>query len=141
MNSSSNRPLVGIGVLILKDGKVLMSQRKSSHGTGEFNFPGGHLEFGESFEQCAKREAMEEAGLEIKNIKFQFLANVKKYPGKHYVHIGLIANWKKGEPKIKEPDKNGPWKWYSLKNLPKPLFEMCRLTFESYKTGKFYLDS
>ena len=137
----SLRPLVGIGVLILKDGKILMSKRKRSHGAGEYNFPGGHLEHGESFEECAKRETFEEAGIEIENIKFQFVANVKKYLPKHYVHIGIIADWKKGKAKSLEPDKNGPWEWYALEDLPQPMFEMCRLSIEARNTNKNYFDS
>ena len=132
---------VGIGVMIIRDGNVLLSWRKGSHGAGEWQFPGGHLEFEESFEQCAKREAKEEADIEIENIRFQFLANVKKYENKHYVHIGLMADYKAGKPKILEPEKSGEWGWYDLENLPEPLFEMCRLAFESHKTGKKYFDS
>ncbi len=141
MHASENRPLTGIGILIFKDGKVLMSQRKGAHGEGKYAFPGGHLEFGESFKSCAIREVMEEAGIEIKNIKFQFLANVKKYSGKHYVHIGLIADWDKREPKVMEPNRSGEWEWYSLDNLPSPIFAMCKLAFKSYKTGNNYFDS
>ena len=45
------RPKVGVGVMVFKDGKILLAKRKGSHGAGEYAFPGGHLEFGESFEQ------------------------------------------------------------------------------------------
>ena len=134
-------PKVGIGIMILKDKKVLLAKRKGSHGEGEFAFPGGHLEFGESFEQCARRETKEETGIEIDNVRFQFLANVKKYVGKHYVHVGLLADWKSGEAKVLEPDYSESWNWYSLNNLPSPIFEMCKLSFESLKNKKIYFDS
>ena len=134
-------PKVGVGVMLVKDGKVLLSRRKGSHGEGEYAFPGGHLEFGESFEDCARRETREETGIEVDNIHFQYLANVKKYGGKHYVHIGLTADWKSGEPKVLEPERSGEWKWYKLDNLPEPMFEMCRLSFESHKTGQTFFDS
>lgn len=131
---------VGIGIFIIKDGKVLLTKRKGSHGEGEYAFPGGHLEYMESFEECAKRETMEEAGIEIENIRFQLLANVKKYTPKHYVHITLFADWKSGDPQILEQDKCEGWGWYDLDNLPEPMFEMCKLSFDSYKTGKNYYD-
>jgi 8-oxo-dGTP diphosphatase len=60
------RPRVGIGVIILKNGRVLLGKRKSSHGTGTWHFPGGHLEFGESLEDCSRREVLEETGMKIK---------------------------------------------------------------------------
>ncbi len=135
-----NKPKVGVGILIVKNGKFLFGKRKGSHGSGQYAFPGGHLEYMESFKKCAERELKEECGIKIKNIKFQFLTNVTKYAPKHYVHIGLIAEWKSGEPKNLEPEKLESWGWHSLDNLPKPMFEMCKLAIESYKTGKNYFD-
>ncbi len=41
----NNYPKVGVGVMILKDGKVLLTKRKGSHGAGMYSFPGGHLEY------------------------------------------------------------------------------------------------
>ena len=134
------RPKIGVGVMIFKEGKVLLSKRKGSHGEGEFSFPGGHLEYMEGFADCARRETLEECGIEIDNIRFQFLANVTKYAPKHYVHIGVIADWKSGEPIVLEPEKSETWLWYNMNNLPSPLFEMCMLSIECHKTGKNYLD-
>jgi 8-oxo-dGTP diphosphatase len=47
---------VGIGVFIFKNGKFLMQQCQGSYGSGSYSVPGGHLEFGESFEDTAHRE-------------------------------------------------------------------------------------
>lgn len=138
--NEQQRPKVGVGVMIWKDGKILLGKRKGSHGEGEYAFPGGHLEYMESFENCARRETREECGLEIENIRFQYLANVTKYAPKHYVHIGLIADWKRGEPQVLEPEKSESWDWYDMDNLPQPMFEMCKLAVECQKTGKKYLD-
>ncbi len=44
-----NRLKVGIGVMVVKDGHVLIGKRVSSHGEGEYCFPGGHMEYMESF--------------------------------------------------------------------------------------------
>ncbi len=117
-----------------------MSQRQGSHGAGEYAYPGGHLEFGESFVDCAKREVKEEAGISIRNIRFLRLANVTKYSKKHYVDIALVADWESGEPKVMEPDKAVSWGWYDLDNLPSPLFEFCKTAFDSLKTGQNYYD-
>ena len=88
----NNIPKIGRGVMIFKDGKVLVSKRKGSHGSGEYAFPGGHLEYKETFEQCAIRETREECGIEIKNVRFLYLTNLTKYLPKHYVQIGMIAD-------------------------------------------------
>ncbi len=138
---NENRPKVGIGVMIFKDGKVLFGKRKGSHGAGEWAFPGGHLEYMEGFEECATRETREECGIEIENIRFEYLANIKKYAPKHYVHIGLIADWKNGEPQNLEPEKCERWEWFSLDKLPSPMFYACELAIESYKKGINYQDS
>lgn len=126
--------------MILKDGKVLLGKRKGSHGEGEFAFPGGHLEYMESFADCVKRELAEECGIEVKNIRFQFVANVTKYAPKHYAHIGLLADWASGEPKVLEPEKCESWNWYEVEDLPKPMFTMCEMAIDAYKTGKNYYD-
>ncbi len=131
-------PKVGVGVMILKGNKLLLAKRKGSHGAGEFAFPGGHLEFGESIEDCCRRETMEEAGVKIKSIRFLFFTNLTKYPGKHYAHIGMVADWASGQPQVIEPDKSESWRWYDLENLPAQMFETCELSVKSYKTGQVY---
>ena len=142
MEISENKPRVGVGVTIFKDGKVLMAKRKGSHGAGDYSFPGGHLEHLESFEDCAVRETREECGLEIKNIKFLYLTNITKFAPKHYVHIGLVADWASGEPQNLEPEKSEKWEWFDPDNLPDgPIFTFCTLAFDAYKTGRTYYAS
>jgi 8-oxo-dGTP diphosphatase len=132
---------IGVGVMIFKNGKVLLTRRKGSHGNGEYAFPGGHLEYMESFEDCARRETLEECGIKIKNIRFLFLTNLKQYAPKHYVHVGLIADWASGQPKIMEPEKAEEWKWYSLNKLPKPLFHAVKMSFDAHKKKRIYYSS
>ena len=136
-----NKPRVGVGIMILKHGKVLLGKRKGSHGAGEYAFPGGHLEYMESFRACAERETTEECGIEIRNVRFLYLANLQKYAPKHYVHIGLVADWQSGEPKVLETEKCESWDWYDIKDLPEPLFETCTQSIESYEMGKNYYDA
>jgi 8-oxo-dGTP diphosphatase len=135
------KPKVGVGVMVFKDRKVLLGKRKNSHGTGEYAWPGGHMEYMESFEQCAKRELKEETGIEIENIKFLRLLNFKDYAPKHYIDIGLTADWKSGEPQILEPEKCESWGWYDLNDLPNPLFKSLPSYFEALKTGRIFFDN
>ncbi len=139
MHDKEQRPLTGIGVMIFKEGKLLLGKRKGSHAAGEYCFPGGYLEHNESFEGCARREALEEAGVEIENVRFIVLTHMKDY-GKHHVQVGLVADWKAGEPEIREPEKCEGWGWYDIEHLPEPIFHASRQLVEAYTSGKYYKD-
>lgn len=139
--SDHNVVQVGIGVMVMKDGKVLLGKRKGSHGEGQYAFPGGHMEYMESFEGTAKREVMEETGIEIENVRFLRLYNLKEYAPKHYCDIGLVVDWKSGDPKIMEPNKIEGWDWYDMEKLPQPLFSTIPTYIEAYKTGRNFWDS
>ncbi len=132
---------VGIGVVVFKDGKILLHKRKNAHGAGEYAAPGGHLEYMESIEQGARRECREEAGIEIVNVRFLDLINTKTYAPKHYVTIGMVADWKSGEPKVMEPEKCESWEWYDIDHLPQPLFSATTHYIETLKTGKSFFDA
>jgi len=118
-----NRPKVGVGVIIVKDNKVLLGERKNAHGQGSWAFPGGHLEMNETLEECAKRESMEEAGIDIKNVKqLTFTNDMFKNENKHYVTCFITADYDSGKVRVMEPDKCERWDWFEWNNLPHPLF-------------------
>ena len=119
----NTQPKVGVGVIIVKDSKVLLGQRKNAHGQGSWSFPGGHLEYQETIEDCAKREVLEETDLEIKDIrKLAFTNDVFLKEAKHYVTLFVIAKYASGTLKIKEPHKCVRWDWFNWDQLPSPLF-------------------
>ena len=141
MSDDFKHPRVGVGVMVLRDDKVLVGKRKASHGKGEYAWPGGHLEHMESIQDCARREAREEAGIEIKNIRFLRLKNITDYAPKHYVDIAMVAEWESGEPQVLEPEKLESWEWRTLDDLPEPLFAPLPTYFEALKTGQNFWDS
>jgi len=120
---SENNVKVGVGVFVFKDGKFLMQLRQGGHGSGSWSLPGGHLEFGESFEDTARREVIEETKLQIKNVRFGAVTN-DFFPdeNKHYVTIWMLSDWDYGKESIMEPDKCLKQGWYSIEHLPSPLF-------------------
>jgi 8-oxo-dGTP diphosphatase len=73
--NASARPLVGVGVLVWRDGAVLLGLRRGSHAAGTWSPPGGHLEFGEDPVDCLKRETREEAAIEVKDVQFVGVTN------------------------------------------------------------------
>lgn len=137
-----DRPKVGVGVLLIKNNQVLLAKRKASHGIGEWALPGGHLEYNESFEDCALRELAEETGtkLKVKRPSFMCVTNLRRYMPKHYVDIGMLAEWISGEAENTEPDKKEQWQWFSLDKLPSPLFGCEDNYIEAYKTGRVYFE-
>jgi 8-oxo-dGTP diphosphatase len=119
----TERPKVGVGVIVLKDRKVLLGKRKNAHGDGTWSFPGGHLEFGESVEACAMRETEEETGIAIKNIRQgTFTNDVFEKEGKHYITLFMLAEHASGVPEVCEPEKCERWEWFAWDKLPSPLF-------------------
>ncbi|KAK5115293.1 hypothetical protein LTR62_001493 [Meristemomyces frigidus] len=88
-------PRVGVGVFVFdsaRGGNFLTGKRKGSHGAGTWALPGGHLEHGESFEECGSREIEEETGLTLSRIQYLTTTNsVFEDTGKHYVTVFMIA--------------------------------------------------
>ncbi len=134
MSEQAPRPLVGISVLVVKDGKILLGKRRGSHGAGEYAAPGGHLEHLESFHQCAAREVLEETGLKVGPLmRFLRVLNSTEYAPKHYVDLAFVAPWEGGEPEVREPDKVESWAWYSIDDLPSPLFAMLPSAIDAFR--------
>ncbi|KAL2542693.1 Nudix hydrolase 1 [Abeliophyllum distichum] len=120
-------PKVGVVVFLLKGDKVLLGRRRSHVGYNTFALPGGNLEFGESFEECAAREMKEETGLDIDKIDYLTVTNnviSREAKPLHVVAICMRAVLVDSNqiPQNLEPDKCDGWDWYDWNDLPKPLF-------------------
>ena len=126
------RPKVGIGVYIVKDGKLLMTLRKSSHAYGTWCPPGGHLEGGESFLECCQREVKEEVGLDVGSFEMLGVVNNIFSKEKHYVNVDFLAKNVTGEAINGEPDKIGEITWIDLDHLPSPLMLSVENLFKNY---------
>jgi len=143
---AKNKVNAGVGVLILKNGKILLGKRHEDpdkadselHGEGTWTMPGGSIEIGEEFEQTAMRKAEEETGLNLKSVKI-ICVNNDKNEHAHFVTIGLLCENFEGEPKVKEPDEITEWKWFALDNLPKPLYFPSERVLECYLKKEFYI--
>lgn len=114
-------PKVGIGVFVVRHGKFLIGLRVGTHGKDTWSIPGGHLEYGESFEETAKREVREEVGIEVDNVRFGAVTN-DIFADKHYISIWVICDYKSGELTVTEPDKFIEHKWINFTELQEPLF-------------------
>ncbi len=119
---TSQRPTVGVQAAVFRGSLVLLQQRANVFGAGTWGLPGGHLEFGESFEDAASRELAEECGLHAVELR-TVLPHNTPYKQTHYVQIAVeVLDWH-GEPEIREPDRCTGLRFFPLSHLPQPLFE------------------
>jgi len=117
-------PRVGVAVIVRRGDRLLLGLRRSAtHGDGVWQFPGGHLEWGEAVADCAQREVLEETGLTV-SIDGQgpWTSNWFPESGRHYVTVFLLATAPAGDPAVCEPDKCERWDWFRWDDLPAPLF-------------------
>ena len=141
------KPGVGFGVMILKEGKVLLGHRhldpeKASsllHGEGTWTMPGGKLHFQENLKEGAIREVFEETGIKVKDFKVISVSN-DIVSDAHFVTIGFLSEEFEGEAKTMEPDEITEWKWFDLNNLPSPLYFPSEKIIKNYLAKKIYQD-
>jgi 8-oxo-dGTP diphosphatase len=139
------RVIVGLGVLVIKDGLVLVGKRKGSHGAGKWAFPGGHQDHGESWEECGPREILEETGMTVQFRYFdpdrlqKFMCvtdDHMKADNRHYNTVYIVCDWVSGEPELKEPHKCEGWKWVTFQGILELLSPEAREHYE--KNGTQY---
>lgn len=121
-NQMHPQPRVGVGIVVLQNGRILLGKRKGSHGAGTWSVPGGHLEFKETVEECTQRELFEETGLKTTSIELGPWTNNVIDEYKHYITLFVFINEFEGEPKLLEPHKCEGWAWFDMNELPSPLF-------------------
>lgn len=116
---------VGVGVVLYYNSHIVLLKRKGSHGAGEWSFPGGHLEFGETVEKCAIRESYEELGVNISDVERLSIWTDDKFliDMKHYITLYVTA-YTSDPPKICEPNKASDLMIvnYETGKLPSPVF-------------------
>ena len=136
---SEQWPGVGVGILVLYDTgdeiQILLGKRKGSHAAGEYSFPGGWVEHGESLIDCAVREVYEETGLVIDSNEVEELdwEECFDYMPKHIINFGYYVFYTGAEePKLMEPDKCEGWDWYPIDDLPEPVGVLAKRLIDYY---------
>lgn len=135
-NKENNRPVVGVSIVIIKDGKILIGE-DARKGEALFGVPGGHWESGETLKECAIREAKEESGAVCSNMRlisvYDFYREDKK---KSYVSIGMAADFQNGKLRDLPEEGRLNWDWYKPKEALKlKLFLPDRILIERYLSG------
>lgn len=117
-----NKPLIGVGAVIVCDGRILLEKRKGEPGKGKWSIPGGLVELGERAEQTVIREVREETNLEVDNpglidvvdsITFDEGGRIKY----HFVIVDYFVKLKGGT--VKAADDAAELKWVPFNEVEK----------------------
>ena len=115
-----DRPLIGVGGVIVQDGRALLIRRGQPPLLGEWSLPGGVLECGETLREAAVREAMEETGLVVEVIDMLGVyERVIRNDGRvryHYVLIDFLCRPAGGE--LKAGSDAAEVGWFTREELP-----------------------
>jgi ADP-ribose pyrophosphatase YjhB (NUDIX family) len=116
------RPILGVGALIIQDGCIVLVERGREPLKGEWSLPGGVVEVGERLEEAAKREVMEETGLLVEpsavvEIFERIMRDSEQRPEYHYVLIDYLCEARGGE--LRAGDDVSRAEWVRRKDLAK----------------------
>ncbi len=104
MNDYPNRPLVGVGVVAVKDGRVLLIRRAKPPRAGRWSLPGGRQRLGETVRETARRELREETGVEAEvtallDVVDSITRDDEGAIAYHYTLVDFLAEWRGGAPR------------------------------------------
>lgn len=132
--SEAFHPRVGVGVLLIDEqGRVLLTLRNRPPEAGCWSIVGGKVDFLETLEQCAIREAREEVGLEI-SLRSLLCVTDHCLPGEnqHWVSPAYLGQILSGKATNCEPSKTREVRWFSLDQLPPNLTMTARNAIAAY---------
>ncbi len=140
-----NQPIVGVGTVIICNGKILLGKRKNDPGKGKWSIPGGIVELGEDLEQTAIRETKEETGLEVDKPELIDVVNnvLLDEKGKiryHFVIVDYFVKLKSGAPRAARAlSDTEELQWFALDevekyDLTKTFREFFKRNYEKLKT-------
>jgi ADP-ribose pyrophosphatase YjhB (NUDIX family) len=135
-------PLVGVGAVIIEDGRVLLVKRGHPPLAGEWSIPGGVLELGETLREAAVREAREETCLTVEPAELLGVYDrlVRDDDGRtryHYVLVDFLCRKTAGEPRAAgDADEV---RWFTLEEtgtlaLPEDTAEVIQLGFQKSRS-------
>jgi len=127
-------PRVGVGVLLIDSrNRVLLTLRKRAPEAGCWSIVGGKVDFLENLEQCAVREAREEAGVDVELIRLLCVTDhVLPDEGQHWVAPAYLGRVISGEARNCEPEKTEEVKWFAPGGVPKNLTMTARNAIAAY---------
>lgn len=107
-------PLVGVGTVTIKSGKILLVRRAFDPGAGKWSIPGGLVEVGEKLSEAAARETEEETGLQVEileliNVFDMIDLDESRKVKYHYVLVDFLSKPKGGKERLSEEVTDIRW--------------------------------
>lgn len=118
MKNVINKRILGFGVVIIKDQKVLLGYQTRSYEEPCWAFPGGKVDDEETINQAVIREVKEECGLEVSEIEFITFFEDIFQDTTHVISLVVKVNNFQGQPKVLEPEKCQKWEWFDVDDIP-----------------------
>ena len=127
---------VGIDLIIKKDSKILLGKLSKKWRTpaGEWGFPGGDINFGETLQKTIERNLEKELGMKLKGFEI-ISVNANFWLGNHYINIGALVE-AEGKEKLNNKEDWEEWKWFDIKDLPEGICPPAKLTLGSFLKNK-----
>ncbi|KRA05706.1 NUDIX domain-containing protein [Rhizobium sp. Root564] len=123
-------PGVGCGLVIRRDGKVLLYKRVKSPEAGHWSIVGGKVDHMEQALEAARREAEEESGLTIGDVRFLCMSEqIIAADRQHWLSLIYVTDDVTGTAQLTEPDKLSDMGWFDVDDLPSPLSVFARDAF------------
>ncbi|GAB4413439.1 MAG: NUDIX hydrolase [Anaerolineales bacterium] len=107
-------PVVSVGAIVVREGRVLLAQRGHPPGEGMWAFPGGVVDLGETLAEAAEREIREECGIRVRVLRpFAVVDRIlRDEAGRveyHYVIVDMLAEWVEGELQASSDARQVGW--------------------------------
>lgn len=133
----ADRHLIDVHVLLVRDGELLLTQRRGNYGGGMWHLPSGKLDAAESVLCAAAREAEEEVGVMIDPDDLRCVHTIHVNGSGPEPRLGLFFEARQwiGEPVNREPDKCAAVRWFLLGDLPEQIIDYPAAGIRAYRDG------
>lgn len=119
---------IGAGVLLLNEDEsktlLLLRGKNAKNEPGTWSRPGGTIEYGETIEQCLRREVREEIGVEITDLEYMHVVDhFVREKNEHWIALGYKGKIAPGQtPRNMEPNKCDDVRWFAKSELPENIY-------------------